>query len=170
MTYQIVKLHKYVIFQDDEKIKTNKRKAILKLVLVELCEGLVPLAYAISFTMAYYGENAELIGNVRNGYWQYKAVDDASRTLILMFVFFAVDLVCLLLNSISIWTCAKVNIFKQFCLVLKNYWFILALKLVQNIYFDFLSNDVNLGVDFTFQFEWIAMNQNLSTNSTSTFN
>ena len=169
MTYKIVKLHRYVNFEDYKKFMVNKRKAILNLVLAELCEGLVPLAYAISFIMAYYGANAELIGNVRNGYWQYKAVDDASWTLIMMFWLFAVDSVCLLLNSIIIWTCTKINIFKEFCLVLKKYWYILALKLVQNIYFDFFSNDVNLGVDFTFKFEWITTNQEIITNSTSTY-
>ena len=36
------------------RLKKQKRKAILKLVMTELCEGLVPLGYAISLAMANY--------------------------------------------------------------------------------------------------------------------
>ena len=106
--------------------------------------------------MAYYGPNAKIFGNVGNGYWQYKVVDDASRTFLVMFGLFAFDFICLTLNASIIWIYSNSNIFVEFCSVFQKYWYFMALKLANNIYFDFLSNDVNLGMDMTFTFDWIA--------------
>ena len=39
-----------------------------KLVLAELTEGMTPVVYVIGIAMAYYGYNATIIGNVKNGY------------------------------------------------------------------------------------------------------
>lgn len=168
MTYQIVKLHKQVMVDGHEKSKMNQRNAIMKLLLAELCEGVVPLAYAIGFSMAYYGPNAELIGNVRNGYWQYKPVEDVSRTFLVTFGLFAVDFVSLSLNWSILWNCCHVNLFKEFCIVMKKYWHILAIKLVSNIYLFFVYNDVNFGNDTTHQFCWITDDRNCSTIADST--
>ena len=168
MTYQIVKLHKQVMVDGHENSKMKQRNAIMKLLLAELCEGVVPLAYAIGFSMAYYGPNAELIGNVRNGYWQYKPVEDVSRTFLLMFGLFAVDFVSLSLNWRILWNYCDIDLFKKFCIVMKKFWHILAIKLVSNIYIFFVYNDVNFGNDITHQFCWITDDRNCSTIANST--
>ena len=56
MTHKIVKLkNKVRVDIDDTVVIDNlKRQAIQKLILAELVEGLVPLAYAIGFAMAYF--------------------------------------------------------------------------------------------------------------------
>ena len=64
----------------------------MKLVLAELCEGLTPLAYAISFSMAYYGPNAELLGNIKSDYWHYEAVQDVSWTFLVLLGYFQLTL------------------------------------------------------------------------------
>ena len=92
MTYQIVKLQRQVVVLEDEQARMAKQKAILKLVLSELMEGLIPVAYAIGFAMAYYGPNGYLLGNVKGGEWHFKAVDDESSTFTIMFLMFAIDL------------------------------------------------------------------------------
>ena len=162
MSYRIITLHKKVVFHGYEENKAEKKKVILKLVLAELCEGLIPLAYAICFAMAYYGPNANLIGNVRNDYWQYKAVDDPGWTFVLMFGMFSVDLVSLFLNASIIWITCNVNLFKEICIVLQKYWFIMALKMTHNTYYCFLSNDVNLAMDWTLNFDWLKIQRNVS--------
>ena len=91
MCYQIVKLHKKVMALENDQARMDKQKTVLKLLLAELTEGLIPLAYAIGFSMAYYGPNGQLIGNVRNGYWQYQIECDASWTLLVMFGLFSLD-------------------------------------------------------------------------------
>ena len=44
------------------------------LALKELFEILIPSVYCITFVIAFYGPNAEVIGNVKNDYWQYNKV------------------------------------------------------------------------------------------------
>ena len=168
MSYRIIKSHQKVTSYGDESVKREKRKTIMKLVLAELCEGLVPLTYAICFAMAYYGPNAELIGNVRNGYWQYKIVDDASSTFLVMLGLFTMDLVCLSLNAYIIKIYGDVNIFKEVCIVLEKYWYIMALELANAPYHHFLLNDINGAMDLTLKFDWIINGQNNQTNPNST--
>ena len=168
MTRQIFKLHKKVTIDEQGISKKETRKAILKLLLAELCEGLVPMAYAICFAMAYYGPNAELLGNVRNGYWQNKIVEDVSWTFQVMFWLFLMDIVCLAMNSIFLWMFCKVNFFEEFNSVMDKYWFILAVKLVNELYLHFYPADVNFGMDITGKFDWIESNKNFSSISNST--
>ena len=46
--------------------------ALKDLVLSETLEFIMPLAYLSCFIVAYYGPNADVLGNVKNGYWHYK--------------------------------------------------------------------------------------------------
>ena len=160
MTYRIVILHKKTTFDDNEKLATDKKNAIRELVLSEMSEGLVPLAYAMCFSLSYYGLNAKLIGNVRNGYWLFKEVDDARWTFFVMLFLFIIDLICLLVNSSIIWMLTKVNIFKDLSIVIRKIWYILPIYLANHNYFRFYLQDVNLGSDFTGNFCWIANNAN----------
>ena len=163
MTYQVVKIHKKVTVLDDEKSKMAKKKAVLKLLLAELTEGLIPLAYALGFAMAYYGPNGHLLGNVRNGQWQFEAVVDASLTFTVMSGLFAIDLISLFLNSTIVWTCCKIHLLDEFCTVMQKYWYIMALKMINNIYIRFFSLDVNLAGDWTLKFDWITKNESFKT-------
>ena len=47
-----------------------------QLVLTERIETVIPLLFISTFLMAFYGPNAELIGNVKLTLWQYEAVTD----------------------------------------------------------------------------------------------
>ena len=116
----------------------------MKLALAELCEGLVPLGYAISFAMAYYGPNAELLGFCKDYHWHVKVYEDATRTFLIMIALFLIDIVCLALNSSILWISCKVNLFKESCFVIQKYWYILALKMVNELWWNFYHKDVNL--------------------------
>ena len=167
MTYQIVKLHNITTFPGDEKLQKSKKKAITKLILSELVEGLVPLSYALCFSMAYYGPNAEMIGNAKNGYWQFKAVVDESWTFLIMLGLFTTDLVCLVANAIIIRISSDLNIFREFCIAMKKYWYIIAMAMVNNNYFRFFLNDVNLALDFTGEFSWITSHETFNASNRS---
>ena len=71
ITYQIIRINQMNTIENGQNVAICKRKenAVLKLLLAELVEGLVPLAYAIGFTMAYFGPNGELTGNVLCDIW-----------------------------------------------------------------------------------------------------
>ena len=168
MNYQIIKWHKKVTVDENDLHKKEKWNAVLDLVLAELCEGLAPLAYALSFAMAFYGPNAELLGNVKSEYWQYTAVEDVSWTFMVMLGLFLVDIVTLALNSSILWIFSRVNLFEEFGSVLKKYWFILAVKLVYDVYLHFYVHDINFGNDATRQYDWITDVKNVSATSNTT--
>ena len=161
MTYQVVKLHKKVAALDQSGVQ--KSKAVTRLLLAELSEGLIPLAYAISFSLAYYGPNGNLIGHVRNESWNYTPVKDARWTFIAMLGLFAVDSMCLFLNSAIAWIFCKINLFDEFCIVMQKYWHIIALKIISVIYQYYFFLDVNLAFDKTLKFDWITSNKTLIT-------
>ena len=156
MTLQTIRICNTVTNQDDESHALERRKSITKLVLAELTEGIVPMAYAITFAMAYYGPNASILGNVKNDYWGYEKVDDIDHTFLMLFILFAVDTVSVLFNALLLWKSVNVNLFKEICLTLGKYWFFFATKLSMLLLSNFASNDINLGMDATFKFEWIT--------------
>ena len=167
ITHKIANLHTKVNVWN-EMIENEKRKEILKLILAEMCEGLVPLVYALCFAMSYYGPNSHLIGNVGIRIWGYKAVDDATRTFLVLFGMFGFDLVSLLINAMLIWSNCKINILREFCVVLQKYWYIILLEMNLGAYLYFLSKDINLAYDWTFDFCWTINNKMLTMNCNST--
>ena len=133
-----------------------------------MCEGLVPLVYALCFAMSYYGPNSHLIGNVGIKIWGYKAVDDATRTFLVLFGMFGFDLVSLFINAMLIWSNCKINILREFFVVLQKYWYIILLEMNLGAYLYFLSKDINLAYDWTFDFCWTINNKMLTMNCNST--
>ena len=47
-------------------------KSVQILVLAESLEIVIPLAYLLCFVIAFYGPNADILGNIKNSYWQYQ--------------------------------------------------------------------------------------------------
>ena len=54
ISYRIVRLQAKVDIRSFVVLQKEKKKQILKLVLAELCEGLVPIVYSLFFAMSYY--------------------------------------------------------------------------------------------------------------------
>ena len=156
MTHQTIKLHNTVTSPENESHALEKQKSITKLVLAELTEGIVPLAYAITFAMAYYGPNATILGNVKNHYWGYEKVDDINHVFVMLFLLFAVDTVSVLFNAILLWNAVNINLFQEFSLIIGKYWFFIATKLAMLLMANFATNDINLGMDSTWEFDWIT--------------
>ena len=61
------------------------------LALYELVEFQTPLAFILVFSVAYYGPNGSLFGNILNDYWTYTAIDDIKQMMINTGFFFMVD-------------------------------------------------------------------------------
>ena len=156
ITYKYIQLQRKVATNENEKdeLAKVKQKAITKLILAELCEGIVPLCYAIAFSMIYYGPNAAITGNVGISIWGYKKVENVKKLFGVMFLLFGIDTISVSFNACYLWTFGSFNIFCEFVRVLKKYWYILLVQLVFNIYTIFASNDINLAMDFTMKFQW----------------
>ena len=71
----------YRIFKAKEKsgLIPNKERLcndLQALVLAEALEIIIPIAYLVCLLIAFYGPNAEILGNVKNNYWQFQSIDD----------------------------------------------------------------------------------------------
>ena len=99
-----------------------------ELVLTERIETLVPLTYIICFTIAYYGPNAEILGNVKLNLWAFKPILDIGNYMKNIFILFIVDFMSLVLNGIILRTTCNINIFKIFQNIQSEFWLIMAVQ------------------------------------------
>ena len=171
MTRQIVRIHRVNASEIEGSLLTDKdrEKAVMKIVMAELIEGIVPLAYAIGFTMAFFGPNGKLIGDVLADIWTYEKVDDVRGLYFNQILLFGVDCLSVLLNGIILAKFGNVNLFQEFCKVLNNYWMILAIVLVHLIVGYFALNDLSGANDMTNEFEWITTDGRIRMIQNSTY-
>ena len=157
-THQIIQLNKK-IDRDNQQIKTLnklKEKKIMKLLLAEIVEGIVPLAYASGFALAFFGPNAFLIGNVLCDAWAYKKVQNVRRLFIIQSIMFVFDLIIVGLNSFLLSKFGNIKLMEWVCRALKSYWIFLAIQLVNTMNPLFALKDINAAVDMTMKFTWIT--------------
>ena len=81
----------------------------------------LPIAYVITFTIAFYGSNAELIGGVKFGGWQHKKVEDLISFSSDLMMMFGIDLLALIISGVLLWRFACINILSEGFDVMKMY-------------------------------------------------
>ena len=157
-TYQIIKMNKIVTGgnQQTNTLIQLKEKKVMKLLLAEVIEGIVPLAYASGFAMAYFGPNAYSIGNVLCGAWAYEKVENVGRLFIIQFTMFAFDSISVGLNAFLLSKFGNINLMEWFCKTMKAYWIFLAIQLVNTMNPLFALKDINAAMDMTMEFSWIT--------------
>ena len=69
---------------------------------------------------------------------------------------FSLELCSVIVTAISLWMFINMNYFHVYCNVMEKYWHILAIKIAQPLAIFFLNNDINFGMDFTLEFDWIT--------------
>jgi hypothetical protein len=92
-----------------------------ELVIVELVEFMVPLTYLLCFVAAYYGPNSELIGGMKNSYWQYKAIEDVDRAIKNISLFFFIDFLSGIVCCAIIWVSCRISLLKVYIALLKEF-------------------------------------------------
>ena len=98
------------------------------LTLTERVETLVPFTYILCFAIAYYGPNAEILGNVKLTLWHYKPVLDIGNFMTNLFMLFGFDFMSLVINGTILWTKCNINIFKVFQKLQNEFWLIMAVQ------------------------------------------
>lgn len=80
--------------------------------------------------MAYYGPNAEFLGNIKLTIWQYQAVSDAQlyKTIQSLCIMCGIDFLSGVFNGILLWTTCKINIFKVMQKIQKEFWLIMGVQ------------------------------------------
>ena len=80
--------------------------------------------------MAYYGPNAEFLGNIKLTIWQYQAVSDAQlyKNIQSLLIMFGIDLLSGIINGILLWKACNINVFRVMQKVQKEFWLIMGVQ------------------------------------------
>ena len=107
----------YMISDDGLKLVLSERKSINT------------LSYLIVVLMAYFGPNAELLGNIKIAIWQFqRPITDIEAYVIKVSILLAVDLSSLVINGALLWCfCIKTNVFKILKRLQQQWWICFAI-------------------------------------------
>ena len=114
-------------------LRTLKKEVLTELLLNEIIEIMVPVTYICTFTIAYYGPNSEILGNVRNDYWAYQKVESITTLFTFALQMALIDLLSAVFSGVLLWKYCRLNFLQEYCKVMKKYWPILTLTAVVNI-------------------------------------
>ena len=153
--YKIINEHTKVTNEEPTNQNIRNLDDITNLVLTELIEGLCPIMYGVCMGMAYYGPNSHLLANIGSSFWG-KKIENIGRLFVTMVSLFVFDTISAILNAALLWTTLNINMLHEFCRVLHNYWFLIAIQLGFVMAFYFIGNDINLADDKTDKLQWIT--------------
>ena len=91
-------------------------------------EAIIPVTFVLIFIMAYYGPNAEFMGNVKFNQWHFKAITDLEQYISNIALLFFVDLSSAMISGVILWSTCKINIFKILQKIQKDLWYFIAIK------------------------------------------
>ena len=100
--------------KSNQQSLTERINLLQDLIISELTEILTPLTYLACLLMAYYGPNSETIGNVKNSWFHFIAIEDFLYTIKFIVAFFFVDLGSLVFSAGVLWKFCQINIYKAF--------------------------------------------------------
>ena len=92
-----------------ETSRNRKKEVLTTLMLNETLDLFTTIAYVASISIAYYGPNAGIIGNVQNSYWQYDAINSFPDYLTGMSHSIFVDLSCGVITLIALKYFCNIN-------------------------------------------------------------
>merc|ERR1711944_329022 len=69
------------------------------------------------------------MGNVRNNYWDFVAIEDAGVIVLVTMKMFVIDLGIAFITGVILWTFCRINLLKEFCKLMKTYWSWIAIRL-----------------------------------------
>ena len=139
-TYRIFHLHRKthpkdnVRSMEEMEYESQKKEEALDLFAVESVEYLVPLIYTVTFLIAYYGPNANIIGNVRMTRWKFQGVEDVKSYTEQILKMFAIDLASLIISMTFLFKFASVTMLREGYKVMKLFWPLIAVKIGSKIY------------------------------------
>ena len=102
---------------------------VSKLILIELLEVLVPVSYIITVLIAYYGPNAEILGNIRNDYWQYESIEDIWEIVKVVLMMFIFDGCSAIIAGFMLWRVCSIDVLRKTSKLIGDLWPIIAVNI-----------------------------------------
>ena len=106
---------------------------------------MVPILYLLCFTIAYFGPNSALIGNVGSSKWQYQAVEDFGYSFSLVFIFCLVDVCSAIIGAILLWCFCGIKLHRAYVEIQNEF----------GIAFSFILGTNLNGVSIQYVYHWI---------------
>ena len=150
---------------DTGKIERLKND-LIGLVLGESLEIIIPAVYTICFVVAYYGPNADILGNIKNGYFHYTKIDDLRKPIENLLLLVTVDVLLLIVAFTLILKMAKINLFHVFVHLMKHYGLTFSIQIAFILEHLFCIIAIGCAFDFSFKFEWITNREEWLHNNT----
>jgi len=121
--------------------------------MTERIETLVPLTYMLCFAIAFYGPNAEILGNIRLTLWHFKGVLDIESYMKNLLILFFVDFSSLVINWIILKIVCNINIFQIFQKIQSEFWLIMAVQQAYSLIEVLIVHEKNLLFFYLLRFE-----------------
>ena len=137
-----------------KKIK-DRREDIQTLVMSEFTEVVVPIAFVLVFSIVFFGPNASLMNGVGNSFFGGNVMEDSQVFYLGILQMFAFDVLVMIITAISLKCLCNINLFREFCKVMKKYWILFLIK-IPSITVYYALSDVNLGMDESTRYLWIT--------------
>ena len=115
---KIVILHK----RNGENACFMIKDRLQALVIKETLELMLPISYCLILTISYFGPNAEIMGNIKNDYWQYKKINDIIIPLKKIGLFLVADLVRVILSTLVLKISCNINFLSEYSRLMAVYW------------------------------------------------
>ena len=148
--YQVTKLSYNVESEENAtQIMKLKKQKLQKLVLEETVEVSIVFVYAVGSAFAFYGPNQDIYRRLRS----LKDFDPLNL-FIVMFFMATLETFGSFICGFILKTFSGVNLFYEFCDLMRDFWFIVAVRLSWTFTAYFSGYDNNLGGDV--DFEWLT--------------
>ena len=114
--------------------KNKKQARIRNLVTMETIEVLIPLAYSMSYGVAFYGPNARYMEKVKNTYWG-NTEQDINAVFKSVFRMAGLDACGAILIGVVLGLVCQINTFEEICIIMKKHWITLSLVMGRCLFF-----------------------------------
>ena len=129
MLHKIIKLHRKTSPTDAREMERRmieKTENIVQLFAIETVEFLAPIIYSVTYAIAYYGPNAEMIGTVKGTFWNFKEMDDMTSFQSNLFLMFVIEFTSAITCGLALWKFCSTNFLQEGYNMLKVFFHILS--------------------------------------------
>ena len=105
-----------------------KNEALAELILNETVEMMAPISFIGSYLLAFYGPNYQILGNVGCSYWTFEATENLNSLLKTVLIMAFMDSGSAVISGFLLWKFCRINIFWEYCKLIKKYWIIMAIS------------------------------------------
>ena len=111
----------------------EQARLLQNLLIKEFVGFIVPLAFLLCFTVAFYGPNGDKIGNVRNSYFGYQAVEDFPDYTLKILSLFLIDFLTAIFGSVLLWKFCNINCYRGMISLQKEFGDVFLMNLVHSL-------------------------------------